>query len=359
MNKVKIMVTGVGGGGHGEQILKCLKMSENNYEIIVGDMNPYSKGLYEGEFAYILPPANSNEYISKLLKICEEHQIQVLFHGSEPELKVLSESRYVFEEKGIFLPINPKEVIDICFDKYKTMNWLEQNQFDVPKYVKVTSEDDINKIKFLPAVIKPSKGGSGSANIYLAQTKEELLGFCNHLLKIYDEFLVQEYVGKVDSEYTVGVLISMEGELINSIAVKKMIMSGLSNKLKVKNNSKNVSFGEMLAISSGISQGEIGAFPEVTKVCEEMALKLGCRGAVNIQCRYMDGKVYVFEINPRFSGTSSLRALVGYNEPDILIKNTVLGEKINKKFTYEHGYILRGLSETFVRKDHILNLKGE
>ena len=62
----------------------------------------------------------------------------------------------------------------------------------------------------------------------------------------------------------------------------------------------------------------------------------------------MDGEIYVFEINPRFSGTTSLRAMVGYNEPDVLIRHHVLGEPVEPGFAYAEGTILRGLSETYV-----------
>jgi len=55
---------------------------------------------------------------------------------------------------------------------------------------------------------------------------------------------------------------------------------------------------------------------------------------VNVQCRLVDGEVVVFEINPRFSGTTSLRAMVGYNEPDVLFRHHVLGEPIEPHFPY-------------------------
>ena len=54
------------------------------------------------------------------------------------------------------------------------------------------------------------------------------------------------------------------------------------------------------------------------------------------------------EINPRFSGTTSLRAMVGFNEPDVLIRKHVLGETIEPSFDYREGVIMRGLEETFI-----------
>ena len=96
MEQLPVMVTGIGGGGHGEQILKALKMAETPYLLIGGDMNPYSKGLAEVDVPYVLPPASSDEYVDSILAICRRHGVRALFHGSEPELKVMSAQRARF-----------------------------------------------------------------------------------------------------------------------------------------------------------------------------------------------------------------------------------------------------------------------
>jgi carbamoyl-phosphate synthase large subunit len=349
-----VLITGVGGGGHGEQVLKALKLAKTHYTIIGADMSHLSMGLLEVDLPYIVPPATHPDYIDVILKICKKHDVKVLFHGSEPELKVMSENRARIESEGIFLPINPNEVLSICMDKSKTVNFLKENNFSYPKSVTVREAEDIEKIDFLPAVLKPSIGAGGSANILLAQTQGELEMFGNYLLTIYKEFIVQEYVGSPESEFTVGVLISMDGELINSIAVRRSILSTLSNRIKVTNQTGNDNFGNILAISNGVSQGEIGKFPEVTKQCEDIAMKMGCRGSVNVQCRLVDGKVFVFEINPRFSGTTSLRAMVGYNEPDTLIRKHLFKEDIEPHFDYKSGFIMRGLKEAFINKETLI-----
>ncbi len=347
-NRLTVMVTGLGGGGQGAQLLKALKLSEAQYEVIGCDMSPDCAWRSATDRFYVIPPASDSRYIDVVLKICAEHNVMAIFHGSEPELKVMNQHRDKIEAQGIFLPINPSSVLDICMDKFKTMEFLKESGYLYPKTVEVSHERDLDVISFFPAVIKPSVGGGGSANIFIAQTRDELKMFSCYLLNIYEKFIVQEYVGTVDSEYTVGVLRSMDGELLNSIAVKKRIMSGLSNRIKVPNRTSKSELGDMLAISSGVSQGDIGRYPEVVKECERMAEDLGAKGAINIQCRLVGDKVYVFEINPRFSGTTSLRALAGYNEPDVLLRKHLLNEEISPFWPYKEGTILRTLRETFL-----------
>ncbi len=345
---VRVLLTGVGGGGQGEQVLKALRIAETPYEIVGTDVTPYSSGLGKVDHPVIVPPATAPEYVDVLLEVAAEYRAEVLIHGSEPELRQMSEHRERFIEAGLFLPINPAEVIETCMDKLRTMKALEAAGFEVPPYRSVRSLDDLEDFDELPAVLKPSLGGGGSAHLYLAQDRDELLSCAEQILSVHSEFIVQAYVGTPDHEYTVGVLLDMDGQLLNSIAVRREIMTALSNRIKVPNRTGRRELSSMLAISSGISQGRVGPFPEVCERCEEIAAALDARGPLNIQCRLVEGEVVVFEINPRFSGTTSLRALAGYNEPDVLIRKHVLGETIEPRFPYRECTIVRGLAETVI-----------
>ena len=193
------------------------------------------------------------------------------------------------------------------------------------------------------------------ADVSVAQDRDELMNLGRYLLNGGRKIIAQEYVGTPQAEFTVGVLTSMAGELINSIALKRFPQSGLGNRVRVPNRTTRRELGDLLVISSGISQGEIGRFPEVTQECERIASTLGCRGSLNIQCRYVDGRVVVFEINPRFSGTTSLRAIVGYNEPDVLIREHILNERVERRFAFRSGVILRSLAETLVQNLDVPN----
>jgi carbamoyl-phosphate synthase large subunit len=355
LDKITVLVTGI--GGYGAQIVKALKLAKTPYEIIGADMSSLCGAMQDVDHSYIISAARSKQYIDEILWICEKHSIKAVFPGTEIELQQLSLARERFENRKIFLPINSQNVLDICFDKEQTVNWLKKNGYAYPKTINVNSVENLEECDFYPVVLKPAVGGSGSSNLYLAQNKVELVTFGQYLLTVCKSFIIQEYVGSADSEYTVGVLCDMEGEIINSIAVKRNITSGLGSKIKIANYSGNKDVGDILAISTGITQGEIGNFPEVTIQCEEIAKKMGCKSPVNVQCRLVNDKVYIFEINPRFSGTTSFRAMVGYNEPDILVKKYLLGENIEKKFKYGSGYIVRDLREILVGKNTVLAVK--
>jgi carbamoyl-phosphate synthase large subunit len=345
---VTAMVTAVGGGGFGEQILKALRLADTRYRVVGGDTSPYSSGLALVDQPCLMPPPSDPAYVETLLGVCAAEGVEVLFPGSEPELEALSAARDAVARAGVFLPINPRDVIDTCLDKVRTMEALAAAGFAVPAFRRIRTLADAEAFEPVPAVLKPSVGSGGSANLYLVQDREELAACARQLLAIYPEFIAQEYVGTPDDEYTVGVLLDMAGTLLNTIAMRRQLTSALSNRIRVPNRSGRDDLGAVLAVSSGVSQGRIGRFPEVTAECEAIAEALGARGPLNIQCRLVDGRACVFEINPRFSGTTSLRAMVGFNEPDTLVRAHVLGQRIERHWAYREGVIARSLAETLI-----------
>jgi carbamoyl-phosphate synthase large subunit len=93
--------------------------------------------------------------------------------------------------------------------------------------------------------------------------------------------------------------------------------------------SKNVG-GRRYAVSTGYSQGYVVKHDLIQRFCEKLALRLGSRGPLNIQLRMSEGVPFVFELHPRFSGTTPIRADVGFNEVDILLRNYLFGEKFSR-----------------------------
>lgn len=346
---IKILITAIGGGGHGDQILKALRMvAPQRYQLFGADVNPHCPQASLVDRFFTLPAANSQAYLPALYQVCKDLEVQVLFHGCEPELLVFAENRKKIETLGILLPINDTGLIRLCMDKVEMNARLAALGFPSPRYLAVTSHADFKGIDWFPVVVKPALGSGGSANVFIAQTMGELRGLADYLgLGITTPgFMVQEYVGTPDDEYTVGVLHDLNGRYLNSIAVRRHLRSGLSIRASVTNRTGRTELGSRLVISSGVSQGDIGRFEEVTVQCREIADRLGSKGPLNFQCRLVEGKVRVFEINPRFSGTTSLRAMVGLNEPDLLVRCHLLQEEIMEDTPYQQGTILRSLNET-------------
>ena len=345
--KIPVLVTGVGGGGTGHELVKTLRLA-GRYHIVGVDMNASSLGLCDVDEAFLVPPSSSPDYINVIRDICKSKKIKALFAGSEPELKIISQHRNIFADINVLVMANTPEVIDRGLDKWNTMSYLKDHGFTVPRSQLLFKVDEIPSDFPLPAVIKPSVGGGGSTNTFLVQDLAEFDYACRYLVGLGKVVLIQEYVGTPQDEYTVGVLSTFNGNFLGSIALRRNILSGLSNRFKVPNRTNRKDLSPLLAISSGVSQGTIEDFPEIRKECETIASEFGSKGPINIQGRWVNGKWYTFEINPRFSGTSFVRALVGFNEADILIRYHILGEQITTPISYKYGQVIRGLREQFL-----------
>jgi carbamoyl-phosphate synthase large subunit len=348
MNEItNVLITGTGGGGTGRELMKAFKMASHKYNIVATDLSPTSFGLYETSSKYLIPPASSDVYIEKLLKICKLEKIQAISSGSEPELRKISKNAELFEEKGIKVLLNPWNVVEKCTDKFELMNFLASNGFGYPNYFLYEEENDLNKISNYPIIIKPRIGG-GSQNVFLALDFNEAKFFATYLKKYGMEPLIQDYVGDENEEYTIGVLYADNGKLLTSIAMKRMLGSGLSTRQTIVNPKD----GKKYVISSGISQGLIDDFKEIRASAEKIVKTLGANGPVNIQCRKVNSQIIPFEINPRFSGTTGPRSLVGYNEPDIFCRYRLYGE-IPEKTSYDFGYVIRELAEKYISVEEI------
>lgn len=361
MEKINILVTGVGGASMGEGLIKTLRSAQTPYNITAVDALPVSVGFLDADSYYQVPSGSDEKYLPKILEICDKEKIRVVIPGSEPELKKMSENRGEFLKRNILLLVNNERVIDICMDKWKTVDFLQKNGFFCPASFFIKNEEELKTsfseiVSKLPVIIKPATQGGASVNTFIAQDKEEVDFFSRYVLKQGFTPLIQEYIGIPTEEYTVGVLTSLKGVLIDSVALKRQILSGLSSKLKIKNRWTQKINYPLLAVSSGYSQGMIDEYKDVRDIAEKIALALNSTGPINVQGRKTEKGFCVFEINPRFSGTTVLRALVGLNEPDILVRQELLGENIQGRINYKLGIIPRGLRERYVSFENVKNV---
>jgi carbamoyl-phosphate synthase large subunit len=346
---VRVLVTGAGPGGHGEQIAKALKSTTlGTYTVFTADANGRLKSTADNQF-YTLPLASSADYIPQLLKLCQDLSVTALFHGSEPEMISMSKNRSLFESRGIFVAINRPELIDLCTDKAALSERLESLGFPGPRHLLARAEDNDVDESWYPVIVKPQLGGGGSRDVYICQNHAELEAILTYLTKShpYKKILIQEYVGTQFDEYTVGVLHDSKGRFLGSAVMNRDLSSTLSVRQSVKNVTAKHQLGEALVVSSGVSQGVLAAFSTVADQCQKIAEALDSRGPLNLQLRMVEGRASVFEINPRFSGTTSIRALAGFNEPDIFLQSEISDVSFDKPFHPTPGYLIRRLNETF------------
>lgn len=332
--KKNVLIAGIGGASLGTEIFKSLHMT-GRYNVYGADISPYAFGLYQDGFTETFV-IDKGRYADSLLHVCKEAKIDAVIPGAERTLALINHDAGLFLEEGILLAINSPEIIEICTDKAKTFNFLKSKKVPIPLSRFVTDEENFEGFRF-PCIIKPSHNSGGSSFAYIAENKSEAHMYAEYLRGNDIKCIAQEYIPCDEGEYTVGVLTLPNGELVGSIALRRL----LDSKLSLRTNYKN------RIVSSGYSQGVIDDFSEIRQQAEKIAKLLESRGPLNIQGRVRDGIFYPFEINPRFSASTYLRAMAGFNEIDIYLQ-FILHNKKSSVGEIRHGYYLRSLDEQFI-----------
>ncbi|MBF0627493.1 MAG: ATP-grasp domain-containing protein [Magnetococcales bacterium] len=320
--RTTVMVTGVGGRSVGHQILHALSLVTPAYRIVATDMDPFSFGLYLGDSRHLLPGARDVGYLPAVLEIIKKEGVQALIPGTEPETWVLTQHQAQLAAHGCVLIAHPHELVALCQDKLRLQHWLETHDIDTPITVTASEWPQLVRDTGFPIIGKPMTGSGGSRNVAILDSAAEVAEW----LRIVGEenALFQEYVGDLDSEYTVGVLTDKEGRLVDSIVLhRKLVGISLAQTRLIR--------GKLYGFSTGYSQGFVVRHPRLQAALEHLACAIGARGPLNIQCRIdSDDKIKIFEVHPRFSGTTSIRADVGFNEPDLMIRNFLFDQTFGR-----------------------------
>jgi carbamoyl-phosphate synthase large subunit len=154
--------------------------------------------------------------------------------------------------------------------------------------------------------------------------------------------VAQEYVGIDEGEFTIGVLSLPDTEVVASIALRRALDAKLSVAYR----------GRGGIISSGYSQGYIDNFPSLCAQAEKIAAAIDSRGPINVQGRVREGQLLPFEINPRFSASSHLRAMAGFNEVELLLRYHISGIRPERP-KIRPGWYLRSLTESFIPSEAV------
>tara|TARA_Y100001954_G_C15829597_1_gene614456 strand:- start:9732 stop:10748 length:1017 start_codon:yes stop_codon:yes gene_type:complete len=338
---MNVMVAGVAGASLGTEIVKSLETTKR-FNVYVCDISPLAYGHYMDSVkqSFVL---EREGYIENLLKLCKELDVSLLIPGGDEPSVLIGANKQLFVADGIEVATNTPDVISLCSDKAKTFDILQKHGVKIPKTVSVSSLDQLHDAP-LPCVVKPATGTGGSNLVFLAADQQSQRIYTSYILESGSKAVIQEYIGVDEGEVTIGVLHTPDGELVGSIALQRMFHAKLS--VFTKN--------EVGIISSGYSQGLIDEFQSIRKQAEDIATLVKSKGPLNIQGRIRDGALLPFEINPRFSATTYLRTLAGFNEVDMYARVLLDGETPPMP-NVKYGYYLRSLDETFVPKGGLVS----
>jgi carbamoyl-phosphate synthase large subunit len=322
-HRLSALVTGA-GSSVGISIFKALRQSGLEPRIVAADAEPLSVGLFRADAAYVVPWVASDEasYLERLVEICLAEQVSMVCFGSDIEMRrVAPHVQEIERETGTRLILNGPRFLEAFMDKWQMVRLLREKDLPVPDSVLATDPEGVRSFlarQAFPVILKP-RHSSGSKNLFVVHDDDEL-----ELLSRYvPEPVLQEYLLPDDEEYTVGVYKSPRTGYVGQIVLKRTLCAGLTYKAEVVRDS------------------------EIESVCRRVVESFDVWGPINLQLRKTIAGVRIFEINPRFSSSAVMRAYFGFNEPEMCLRDLVLGEQLPQP-EIRPGYALRYWDEVFL-----------
>jgi len=320
---INVLIMAV-GSPLGQSILKAVRNSSLPVNIHAADIGPLAAGLYmEGVTKVILPLVKDPAYPQFLADYVVQNKIRVIFPTIAAEHDFFAKHSDEYLNLGAHVVSCDPEVFRICNDKYLSMEFLRSRGITAPDTVLCSDEGEVAGFlarNQFPVVLKPRFGAS-SNDVFIVRDPERLRG----ILKAYplDHFVLQAYLDDPE-DYTIGVFVTQDRSYQNTFVIRRNLKFGLSY------------------------SGEIIENEDISKHCLEIADALKSTFSINVQLKMVAGTPYTYEINPRLSSTTSVRAHFGFNEPDMILRDALGFEPVNPRIAKTRGIFMRYWEEIYL-----------
>jgi carbamoyl-phosphate synthase large subunit len=322
---VRVLVTGA-GALLGQGIIRSLKISKLNPHIIAVDPSPLSAGLYWADKSYLVPLAKEPDYLNRLRELIASESPDVVIPGTDVELAILAGARDSLEKDfKTRVLVSSSSVISIADDKWLTAQFFKDRGFGYVPSCLPGDEGELIKDFGFPLIIKP-RIGARSVGFAVVNSRKEL----DQAIARDSGLVIQKKVGGPDEEYTAGTLV-FGGVCHASIVMRRDLRDG------------------------NTYRAYVDRYPKLNAMVRKAAVALNAHGPANFQFMVEDGELKIFEINARFSGTTPLRTIVGFNEVEMAVRFICENRPI-KQPDIEPCVILRNWSETVVKSADMLKL---
>jgi carbamoyl-phosphate synthase large subunit len=325
--KIRILITG-SGSLIGQGVIKCLKQSQYDIDIICADYIKNSVSPYLVKFFYLLPDIfkKKNKLKSWMIlmkNIISNNKIDIIIPCLDFEIPFFAKNKNLKIFEKTLVLVSDYSFVSIANDKFKTFEYLRKNSIYCPNSCLPNNLKKFLKKNKFPLVVKP-RFGHTSNGVTIVNNYKSLVKAINNIEKP----IIQTFIKGKDNEYTCGV-VNFDNKNLSTICLQRYLKNGNTN---IGVHKKNIFLKDYIS---------------------DISKKFLINGPANFQLKLKNKKPYIFEINPRFSGTTSLRCDFGVNEIDLVLYHIFRNKKkLNKvkKRKIIYGKIFRYL-ENYLIKD--------
>ncbi len=325
-DKVNILVLGV-GGNVSQGILKALAISSLPCRVVGACISPTAFGLFTVDRALISPRAGDPGFIPWLIEVCKKERIAAILSGVEPVLDVLARNApLIRQETGAIPIVSAPDQLAIANDKLRTCEWLRDRGLHYPLFAAAADQEAVERLTLavgFPLIGKP-RCGKSSEGVVVIRNREELDRFVRH-----DSYVIEQYLGTPDHEYTAACFSDSSGAVRGCITLRRELLEGTT------------------------VRAEAGSFPDVRQEAIAIARELRPFGPCNLQMRRVGLHSVCFEINLRFSGTTPIRARLGFNDVEACLRHYILNEPARDLPVIEKGMATRYWNELYLSSEPV------
>ncbi|NMD70852.1 ATP-grasp domain-containing protein [Bacillus sp. DNRA2] len=292
-------------------------------KVIAVDCDPTAPALYHADLFEIVPRIDAPDYIPRLKELCKKHQVTGILSLIDPELSLLASVKEELALEGIRVIVSQQAVVDLCFDKYMTAQFLQEHNLPaVPTFIDFSEVMDalnVGELQF-PLIVKP-RFGSASIGLHKVTTLKELMVFQND----GGEWIVQPFID--GEEIGCDCYIDLLSEKTTNIFMKKKI------RMRAGETDKSIAMKDS----------------SLKRVIERLIAVLKPHGPIDIDCFKIGAGYHISEINPRFGGGYLHAHEMGQNFVKNIIRN--LNGEFNEPNScdYQEG-------STLIKFDHFILL---
>ncbi len=284
---LRVLVTGAGGDS-AQGVIRALRKSSSNYFIGSVCINKNSPGLFLSDMFEIAPPLiNEEEYIAFLIDFIQRHSIDILIPTIDSELSLISKSREIIEDCcTVKVIVGSSESINICSDKLLSSAYLSSIGLGQLETMTIEDRGKIrDKISSGVKIIMKPKNGGGSKGIRILDQTNLSDDYWLNDNSIYQDF---EHFSK-----EITAVVMKNGKQVVATAVFERILEG--------------------GRTTWCKRIESDAFDSMLRhVAEGLDIPY-----LNVQFGLVDGQAHIFDLNPRFSGSTGAFSKV-FNGPHLL-----------------------------------------
>ncbi len=311
------------GSPLGQSIVKALLSGPLAVDIHAADISDLAAGLYFPRVrSVILPLVKDPAYLDRLTAYVREHRIQAIFPVISPEHTFFFQHAEHFRNEGVEILSCGPDVYRLCHDKYDSMIHLRSKGIDAPDTTLCVDADEIERFldrNTFPVFIKPRSGAS-SADVFKIRSRDQLFGMLRAFPQDY--FVAQAFLDD-PRDFTAGVYVSRDRSFRSTLLIERELKFGLSYR------------------------GTIFEDEALSDYCLKVVDAIPSYYSVNVQFKVINGRPYAYEINPRLSSTTSVRAHFGFNEPEMIL-HEIQGKLADYSVTKRCGRFTRYWQEHYL-----------